>query len=451
MIFIDDDDDLRAAQTQGLELAGFMVQAFSNGLDALKVISSDFPGVIITDVRMPGIDGMEVFARIQAIDVELPVIFMTGHGDVPMAVTALKGGAYDFITKPFSMDTLSAALRRALETRRLVIENRQLRSLYDDTHDGSPRLLGNSPIMDYLRRTISQVADAEVDILVEGDTGVGKELVARTIHRQSLRKNRPFVHVNCAAMPDAVFAAELFGVESGTRLEAQAPLSRRTTGRIEKAQKGTLYLDDIEGLSLPHQSQLLSVVEARELWVLGAEDARPIDIRIVASSRINLGQAVQEGTFRADLYYRLSGVTLKVPPLRERRDDIPLLFQHFLVDACLRLKRPMPLLSADAATFLQRHDWPGNVRELEQYAERFALGLNMIPKAATGDGDRESHTSLADRVGDFEATAIRETLSACHGNAQDAMHALKLPRKTFYDKLSRHKIDISSFRLKVSP
>ncbi len=444
IIFIDDDDDLRAAETQGLELAGFTVKAFSNGPDALKAVTPQFDGVVITDVRMPGMDGLDVFARIRAIDSDIPVILMTGHGDVPMAVTALKNGAYDFITKPFPMDILLSASRRAVDTRRLVIENRHLRARYEAAQDDGDRLLGDSAIMQHLRQTIAQVAGADVDILIEGETGVGKERVARTIHRQSPRKGRPFVQVNCAALPDPVFAAELFGIESGARLEPNAPPARRTQGRIEKAQKGTLFLDDIDGLSLPLQTQLLRVVEARELWVLGADEARPLDVRVIAASRVDLSEAVRVGRFRADLYYRLSGVTLKVPPLRERKGDVPLLFQHFLIEACLRLKRPVPHLSADVGTYLQRHDWPGNIRELEQYAERYALGLNVVP-ARTAD-IHPDEPGLAGRVAEFEAMIISETLAACRGNAQLAMQALKLPRKTFYDKLSRHNIDIQAFR-----
>lgn len=445
IIFIDDDDDLRAAQVQGLELAGFTVHAFANGPDALKTITADFEGVVVTDVRMPVMDGLEVFARLRALDPSLPVILLTGHGDVPMAVAALKDGAYDFITKPFAMDMLTAALRRALTTRHLALENRRIRALFDAQAEGTNRLLGDSAAIRQLRQVVAQVAAAEVDLLIEGETGVGKELVARTIHRQSARKSKPFIEVNGSAMPDAVFAAELFGVESGARLDPHGAVSRRTLGRIEKAQKGTLYLDDIDALSPSLQSQLLRVVEARQLWVLGAEEPRPVDIRIIASTRVDLADAVRKGHFRADLYYRLSGITLKIPPLRERHGDVTLLFQHFVADACVRLKRPIPQLSADVANFLQRHDWPGNVRELEQYAERYALGLalTVLPE---GSESGAGASGLVDRVRDFEAALIRETLSACQGDVQTALDMLQLPRKTFYDKLHRHGISIDGFR-----
>ncbi|ESQ85026.1 hypothetical protein AEAC466_04790 [Asticcacaulis sp. AC466] len=446
IVFIDDDDDLRAAHVQGLELAGFATRAFAGGHDALKMLTPEFTGVVVTDVRMPGMDGFEVFKRIKAIDEAIPVLLMTGHGDVPMAVKALKDGAYDFLTKPFAMDTLTAALRRALDARRLTLENRQLRALYAAAQDDEDRLLGESPAMQHLRQTIAQIAEADVDILIAGETGVGKERVARTIHRQSDRRGKPFVHVNCAVLPDAIFAAELFGVESGARLDAGAALSRKSMGKIEKAQKGTLFLDDIEGLSLPLQAKLLRVVEARELWVLGSDEPRPIELRIIASSRSDLSQAVDTGTFRADLYYRLSGVTLKVPPLRNRKEDILLLFQHFLVAAASRLKRPVPSLTAHVARYLQAHDWYGNVRELEQYAERYALGLDVATASEPGLVDADQ--GLPERVAAFEAALLRETLSSCRGSAAEAMKRLKLPRKTFYDKVNRYKINIRDFRLK---
>ncbi len=442
VIFIDDDADLLAAQAQGLEIAGFAVRAFSNGPDALKHITSEFDGVVMSDVRMPQMDGLAVFRRIQAIDPDIPVILLTGHGDVPMAVQALKDGAYDFLSKPFPMDDLIASLRRASQKRQLVLENRALRQLHADAPAAQTSLLGNSPIMVHLRQTLGQVADADVDILVTGDTGSGKETVARALHRLSARRNRPFVHINCASLPEETFHAELFGLEPGAKFGPYGGSARRTTGRLEKANKGTLLLDDVDGLSLPQQAKLLGVVEARELWPVGAEEPRSLDIRIVATTKTDLNEAVRRGDFRADLFYRLSGVTLRVPPLSERRGDIGLLFQHFLVSACARLKRPIPKLNAPVHAWLQSHDWPGNVRELEHFAERFALGL----EDARLPGRETEPQSLADRVAEYEADIIRETLSLNHGDVQASMRDLHLARKTFYDKLTRHSIRINDYR-----
>lgn len=442
VIFIDDDADLLAAQAQGLDIAGFAVRAFSSGPEALQHITADFDGVVMSDVRMPRMDGFSVFRHIQAIDPDIPVILLTGHGDVPMAVQALKDGAWDFLAKPFPMDDLVASLRRASQKRQLVLENRALRRLHAEASDVKTALLGNSPIMVHLRQTLAQVAEAEVDILVTGDTGSGKETVARALHRLSHRRNRPFVHINCASLPEETFHVELFGIEPGAKFGPYGGVGRRTYGRLEKANRGTLLLDDVDGLTLPQQAKLLGVVEARELWPVGAEEPRALDARIIATTKIDLSAAVKRGQFRADLFYRLSGVTLRVPPLSERRGDIGLMFQHFLVGACARLKRPVPKLTTHVAAWLQSHDWPGNVRELEHFAERFALGL----EDARLPGTEARALGLAERVGQYEADIIRETLSLCRGDVQTAMRELQLARKTFYDKLARHNIKIGDFR-----
>lgn len=444
IIFIDDDPDLLAAQTQGLEIAGFPVSAFSSAAAALRHITPDFDGVVLSDVRMPQMDGLNLFRRILAIDSEIPVILLTGHGDVPMAVQALKDGAYDFLAKPFPMDELVISLRRASQKRRLVLENRQLRQLHADGAAETTALLGDSPIMVRLRETLTQIADAEVDILITGDTGAGKESAARALHRLSPRSHRPFVQINCAALPEETFLAELFGLEPGAKFGPYGGAARRIVGRLEKAHRGTLLLDDIEGLSPPQQAKILEVVETHELWAVGASEPRPLDVRVIATAKSDLRAAVERNEFRADLFYRLSGVALHLPPLSERKSDIRLLFQHFLVDACARLKRPIPKLSSPVHAHLQSHNWPGNIRELQQFAERLALGLDdaRLP----GLSGEEPGLGLADRVGQFEADTIRETLGICRGDARATMRALKLPRKTFYDKLARHGIAIADYR-----
>jgi two-component system C4-dicarboxylate transport response regulator DctD len=448
VLLIDDDQDLLRAQAQGLEIAGFSVRAFPGGAPALKEVSAEFEGVVLSDVRMPQMDGLAVFRRVLEIDAEIPVILLTGHGDVPTAVQALKDGAYDFLTKPCPIDELTASLRRAVQKRRLVLENRQLRRLHAEHDPARTSLLGASPAMAHLRQNLARIAEADVDVLIVGDSGVGKEAVARALHRMSERRARPFVHVNCASLPDETFQAELLGVEPGVRFGAYGAPTRRSAGRLEKAHRGVLLLDDVDGLSLAQQAKLLGVIEAREVWALGADAPRPLDIRVVATTRTDLDDAVRRGAFRADLFYRLSGITLRVPALRERRGDIPLLFQHLLVSACARLRQPIPRLSAPVHAYLQSHDWPGNVRELEHFAERLALGLEdaRLPRAG---GERDP-PPLAERVAEFEAELIRETLSVNNGDAQASMRQLKLPRKTFYDKLSRHGIRIAEFRSKPS-
>ncbi|KSB91887.1 Fis family transcriptional regulator [Caulobacter vibrioides] len=435
ILLVDDDDALRGAVAQGLELRGFEVAAFDNAPAALKALSRDFDGAVVSDVRMPGMDGLALFERIQAVDPNIPVLLITGHGDVAMAVAALQDGVYDFVSKPFPMERLTAALARAVEKRGLVLDNRRLEAAAQA--GGGSLLLGDTPVMQRLRATIAQLAEAEVDVLIQGETGAGKGLVAQALHRGGARKGRPMVTVNCAALPEAVFETELFGAAGGA--------ARPSTGRIERADRGVLFLDEIEGLSPTMQAKLLRVVEEREIWPVGAAEPRHLDLRIIAASKVDLAEAVRDGAFRADLYYRLNVVTLVVPPLRERREDVPTLFGHFLAEAAARLRRPAPRLTATIRDHLLGHDWPGNVRELAHYAERVALGLPSAVVAEDG-GAQGSAESLADRTGRYEAMVIRETLAACGGDARTAMTLLQTPRKTFYDKLRRHGIEIDRYR-----
>ena len=445
VILIDDDRDFLDAQVQALELAGFAVQAFLSGTEAIRHITREFDGVVVSDVRMPNMDGLSLFKHVHELDSELPVLLLTGHGDVPMAVQALKDGVYDFLIKPFSVAELIASLSRASQKRELVMENRNLRKLHAGHINAKTALVGESMVMDSLRQTLSQVAEADVDVLITGESGTGKKTAARSLHSLSHRKNKPFVQISCASLSEENFHAEVFGSVSVEKAQSQHYAAKRVAGHLERAHRGTILFDDVGSLSLQQQAILLRFIETRECWPRGAHEARPLDLRIVATSRENLREAVQNGTFRADLFYLLSGVTLHVPPLSERRADIRLLFQHFLLAACARIKGPVPRLTVAAHMHLQRHDWPGNVRELERFAERFALGLdpeesaNAISNASPG---------LSDRINQFEAELIQEVLSRHQGDAKRSMEILKLPRKTFYDKLSRHGIRISDYREK---
>lgn len=430
---VDDDEDLLAAQVQGLRIAGFAVEPFSRAEAALQGMTPDYPGVVLTDVRMPGMDGLDLFARLQAIDPDLPVVLLTGHGDVPMAVQALKNGVYDFLTKPVGLDALAATLRRAVAARRLVLENRQLRQMQAAGDAAGGQLIGDSAVITHLRETALRVAEAGVDVLITGSGGVGKEALARLLHRAGPRRARALVQVTCAAINEDRFDADFLGGE-GTR-------AARRPGRLERAHRGTLFLDGIEALSPALQARFLTLIESRELWPPGAEAARPLDMQVIATTRADLAERVRDGAFRADLFYRLGGVVLHMPPLAERRSDVPLLFQHFLLAASARLKRPVPPLTPELKAHLAAHDWPGNVRELQHYAERHALGLDADP--APGG---EPELALADQVARYEAHLIRDALRLSRGNATAAMARLKLPRKTFYDKLARHGIRSEEFR-----
>jgi two-component system C4-dicarboxylate transport response regulator DctD len=435
--FIDDDDDLRAANVQALQLAGFEVLAFASAEAALKALGHDFPGAVVTDIRMPRMDGRQLFRKLKEEDPDLPVILVTGHADVAEAVEAMHEGAYDFVAKPYAAERLVASIRRALEKRRLVLDNRRLRAAADNAQSGWP-LIGQTPVMERLRATLRQLADADVDVLLEGETGVGKELAARALHAWSRRSRFEFVAVDCAALPSAMIESELFGHELGAFQGAM----RQRIGRLQHAHRGTLFLDELEALPLEAQGKFLRVLEEREVTPLGGNAVHSIDLRVVAAVKSDLAEISRRGAFREDLFHRLDVVRVRIPPLRERRDDVPLLFAHFIARAAERLRLPTPAIDDSVRWRLASHDWPGNVRELSHFAQRVVLGLDET----VGESVMGEAPPLPARVAAYEADLIKETLGQCHGDVRSALAILGIPRKTFYDKLERYGIDINRFR-----
>ncbi|CDZ38432.1 C4-dicarboxylate transport transcriptional regulatory protein DctD [Neorhizobium galegae bv. officinalis] len=446
VVLVDDDADLLKATAQTIELAGFSVSRFSRASDALVRIDDGFAGVVVSDIRMPEIDGLQLFDRIRKLDPDLPVILMTGHGDIPMAVKAMQDGAYDFITKPFAADRLVQAIRRAAEKRRLILENRTLRDAAEQARDDLP-LIGQTAAMERLRRTLRQIADTDVDVLVTGETGSGKEVVANLIHRWSRRSKGSFVALNCGALPETIIESELFGHEPGAFTGAQ----KKRVGRIEYSSGGTLFLDEIESMPPATQIHMLRVLEAREVAPLGTNETRPIDLRVVAAAKVDLGDPSQRGAFREDLYYRLNVVTISIPPLRERRDDILLLFGFFCERAAKRFNRQTPALSSSIRHHLETHHWPGNVRELSHFAERFVLGLAGEDDRAMAPPQATTTLTLPQRLNQHEAEILRETLASNAGDVRRTIEALGIPRKTFYDKLQRHGIERASFHQGIKP
>jgi two-component system C4-dicarboxylate transport response regulator DctD len=438
IILVDDDQSLRRATRQTLELAGYAVRDFGAAAQALAQLSRDSEAVVISDIRMAGMDGLELFAHIRALDPDLPVLLITGHGDVDMAVKALHDGAYDFIAKPFPADRLVQSVARAAEKRRLVLENRRLRAAATATPDDLP-LIGQTPAMEHLRQTLRQIADTDVDVLIAGETGSGKEVVATLLHRWSRRSKGNFVALNCGALPETVIESELFGHEAGAFTGAQ----KKRVGRIEHASGGTLFLDEIESMPLSTQVKMLRVLEMREVSPLGTNEIRPVDLRVVAAAKVDLGNPGERGEFREDLYYRLNVVTISIPPLRERRADIPLLFAHFASRAAERFRREMPSMSGEVYRHLECHDWPGNVRELSHFAERVVLGITPPPKQTLGPA--APGLSLPEQMERHEATLIREALKANKGDVRSTIETLGIPRKTFYDKLQRHGINRADY------
>ena len=440
VIFVDDDPDLRRATVQMLSLVGFEVQAFEAAEAALASVVEDFAGPLVTDIRMPRMNGLQLFDRVKAIDPDLPVILVTGHADVELAVAAVKDGAYDFIAKPFPAERLASAVAHAAEKRRLVLENRKLRAAAAEPPADLP-LIGDTPVIRRLREAVRQVAEADVDVLVLGETGSGKEVIAALLHRWSRRQAKNFVALNCGALPETVLESELFGHEAGAFTGAV----RKRIGRIEHSSSGTLFLDEIESCPPAIQIKLLRVLEAREVEPLGTNERRRLDLRVVAATKVDLGDPAARGDFRPDLFYRLNVVTLRIPPIRERRADVPLLFAHFARRAADRFSRPVPPITPAIRSRLERYDWPGNVRELMHFADRVVLGLDTDPPVPAAPFLAARDAPLPELVARYEAELIRAALRDNEGDLRATIEALGIPRKTFYDKLKRYIIQRSDF------
>ncbi|EGH73576.1 sigma-54-dependent transcriptional regulator [Pseudomonas syringae] len=438
VIVVDDEAPIRQAVEQWLTLSGFEVQVFARAEECLAHLPEHFPGVVLTDVRMPGMSGLELLTRLQGADRDLPVILLTGHGDVPMAVEAMREGAYDFLEKPFSPETLISNLRRALEKRQLVLENRRLHEQADARTRLDATLLGVSPGMQTLRRQVLELAQLPVNVIIRGETGSGKELVARCLHDFGPRAARPFIALNCAAIPEHLFEAELFGHESGAFTGAQG----KRIGRLEYADGGTVFLDEIESMPMAQQVKLLRVLQDKRLERLGSNQSIDVDLRIIAATKPDLLEEARAGRFREDLAYRLNVAELRLPPLRERLEDIAQLFSHFARAAAERVGREAPALDAARLSQLLGHDWPGNVRELANAAERQALGLEQaLPQP---DTQWPGH-SLATRQEAFEAQCLRASLARHKGDIKAVLNELQLPRRTLNEKMQRHALVRETF------
>ncbi|MGR5068551.1 sigma-54-dependent transcriptional regulator [Vibrio alfacsensis] len=437
VFFIDDEVDLRLAIEQTFELADIEAKFFPDAESALIAIQQDEEvGVVVTDICLPGISGMDLLTTLTQRDVNLPVIMITGHGDITMAVHALHQGAYDFIEKPFAPEHLVETVKRAIEKRQLTNENEKLRQSLKASQTLGPRIIGETTSIQMLRDTITHIADTDADILLFGETGTGKELIARSLHEQSSRRNQNFVAVNCGAVPENLIESELYGHEKGAFTGAD----RRRIGKFEFAQGGTLFLDEIESMPIQAQIRLLRVLQERVIERVGSNELLPLDIRVIAATKVDLRQAAEEGTFRQDLYYRLNVVTLDLPPLQERKEDIPALFHHFLLVAASLYGKTSPSLSSQDLAQLMAHDWPGNVRELRNAAERFVL-LGKLMQLGQTTPTESTALSLAEQVAEFEKAAIESALLENSGSIKQTMEQLNVPRKTLYDKMQRYQLD----------
>jgi two-component system C4-dicarboxylate transport response regulator DctD len=434
VLLIDDEEEMRRSSAQALELFDLEVDTFATADRVLELVGYGFDGVVVSDIRMPGMDGMTLLGRVREMDAEIPVILVTGHGDVQLAVKAMRAGAYDFLEKPFSVEHLAAITRRALDRRSLVIENRRLRAVAGKRDDIEARLPGRTQVMVDLRYRLRAIGATDADTLIIGDTGVGKEVVARALHDISARANRPLIAINCAALPENLIESELFGHEAGAFPGALRP----RYGKFEHARGGTILLDEIGSMPFDLQAKFLRVLQERVITRLGSNEPVPLDVRFVATSKVDLEAEVAAGRFRADLLYRLNVATITVPSLAQRAADIPLLFLQLVREAAARYGRNDIDVLPETVTEIAGRTWPGNVRELRNAADRLVLGLDTQPEEALAVGES---SKLADKVAAYERGLIASAISAHGGSLKPVYEQLGISRKTLYEKMQKYGLD----------
>lgn len=438
VLVVDDDAVLLAGLAQWLGLSGFTVTAVPSAAAAREALRHTLPDAVLTDLRMPGEDGMALLAALRTSHPGLPVVLLTGHGDVPQAVAALKQGAFDFLEKPHDPDRLTATLRNACTQHRLTrrVQDLTASSAADPLAARlADTLCGQSAAMVRLRAAVKSLLPLPLDVLLRGETGTGKEVAARALHDFGPRADRPFIAINCAALPAELIESELFGHESGAFTGAR----EARTGKFEAANGGTVFLDEIESMPLPAQAKLLRVLQDRTVERIGGNRRVTLDLRIISAAKDDLRAAADAGRFRDDLYYRLAGFELDLPPLRDRGDDILLLFTRFAAAAAARAGLPAPP-PPDTATIaaLLAHRWPGNVRELRAQAERYGLGLGLGLNTGPEPDTAAGLDALMDQ---HERRLITAALDRSGGSVAGAMEILRLPRRTLNEKMRRLGID----------
>jgi len=444
ILIVDDEQEMRALLKDVLEGRGHQVAAAANGREALKCLAEEEYAVVLSDIRMKELPGIELLAEVKRTYPDTNVILMTAFGSMESAIEAMKQGAYDYLTKPVKTDELILVTEKALREASL---RREVNSLRREVHKeySFHQILGKSKPMREVFDLIRRVADSPTNVLITGESGTGKELVAKAIHYNSERRDAPFVPVNCAAIPEALLESELFGHMRGAFTDAKAD----KRGLFEEAQKGTLFLDEISELPLMLQAKLLRAIQEREIRRVGATRSVPVDVRIIAATNLTLTEEVKAKRFREDLYYRLNVIEIRLPPLRERREDIPLLVETFLRRSAEASHKELRGMSESALALLVDYAWPGNVRELENVIERavtLARGEKIVsedlPPAIQGArGDRKVLDEAAERIlplQDVEKEYILRILEKTGGNKYQAAQTLGIDRKTLYRKLARY-------------
>ncbi len=447
VLVVDDDRSNLESVERIFAKEGYRVRTASDGAAALEIIRNDPPSVVVTDLAMPGLDGVALLKAIKTVAPQVEVVLMTAYGTVEGAVAAMKEGAYDFITKPLKRHSVLRSVRKALEKQALVHENQLLRArLAGLSAPGG--MIGQSPVFRATLELVRQAAASHATVLISGETGTGKELVARALHELSPRAEGPFVPVNCAAIPESLLEAELFGFERGAFTGAVA----RKEGRFERANRGTLVLDEVGEIPPAVQVKLLRVIQEGEIERLGGTGPIRVDVRVLAATNRDLKREVAEGRFREDLYYRLNVVTIVLPALRERPEDIPLLADHFLRQFCQKNGKQLVGFTREAMAALEGYRWPGNVRELENAVERAVVlgrgptvGLEDLPGvkdgptggAADGGAGRTLTVPLGTPLEEIERRVIRETLRQTRGDKTLAAQLLGIATRTIYRKIDR--------------
>jgi len=447
ILVVEDEDKLRRVLELQLRSSDFEVDQAASAEEALKL--SDRADVVLTDLRLPGMDGLELIHVIRRQNTRTPIIVMTAFGTVETAVEAMKSGAADFLLKPFSLDHMMTVIRKALDLRALEDENRKLREELGHRYEFD-NIIGRSPAMQEVFGTIERVGPTRATVLLAGESGVGKDLIARAIHFHSPRRDRPFVKINCTALPENLMESELFGYEKGAFTGANTT----KPGRFEQADTGTAFLDEIGDVPASIQVKLLRVLQEREFERLGSNKTRHIDVRIVAATNQDLRAALEQGTFREDLYYRLNVVPLNIPPLRERKEDIPFLAEHFVHRLAAASGSPVESISDEAIQRLLGYHWPGNVRELENVLERSIvlcpgkrleaadIRLDTAPRARQQSAD-PGFLPEGVSLDEYEQSIIREALRRAAGNKSQAARLLGLTRNALRYRLSQMGLESS--------
>ena len=438
---VDDEAAIRESLCAWLSDVGYEVLTAENGPQALEIIEREKLGIVITDLVMPGMDGIELMKTAKNILPNIEVIIITAYGSIPTAISAMREGAYDYIEKPFCPERAELLIEKLVERQKLVEENLSLHQKLEE-HYRFENIITKSPKMQQVIEVIKIVAKSNATVLIIGDSGTGKELVARAIHSQSHRRSRPFVAISCTALAESLLESELFGHEKGAFTGAYT----QKKGKFEAANRGSLFLDEIGEMSANIQVHLLRVLEEKEFTRVGGNELIKVDVRIISATNKDMKKAIASGEFREDLYYRLNVVSIELPPLRERREDIPLLAQHFLKKFVIENQKEITGFSPEATDFLLKYEWPGNVRELENTIER-AVILAQNPSIKMADMSQENmplarSAPVRGNLKEIEKNYILETLTQSQGNYRKTARLLGISRMTLYNKVRTYGINV---------